>query len=232
MLTSLPVLFFDNILLVVAQYTSRHPRHSHNRDISWGNRTLNNDSDDNETGGLISKYPSRAPSPGGTPKGAPRSRSHTPTPSLNRVQTAYTPFADSPPQPRDFVTGPSNGKARMLSHSPGPAVDSEATLQDEGNHAGHGRGRANTADFSYENTPTSALPRDQGLGIGIMVQRASTPSLYGNNHQSGDLREKATWTSLGVMTENDYEGRGYGDAGLQQLMRARAVSFEDHGPGA
>ena len=109
MLISFLVLFLDNILLVVTHYTSRHPRHSHHRDVSWGNRSLAGDSD-NETGGLISKYPSRAPSPGGMPKSAPRSRGHTPAPSLNRVHTAYTPYSDSPPQPRDFAAGPSNGK--------------------------------------------------------------------------------------------------------------------------
>ena len=231
------VLFLDNVLLLVAQYTSRHPRHSHNRDISWGNRSLVSDSD-NEAGGLISKYPSRAPSPGGTPKGTPRSRGHTPAPSLNRVQTAYTPYSDSPPQPRDFVAGPSNGKARMPSRSPGPAFGSDVTLRDEGHYTGSGRVRANTGDFSYENTPTSALPEGQGLGIGITVHRPSTPSLYSNNEKNGNisrepntsgLKEKASWKSLGVMNEHDYEGKGYGDAGLQQPTRARTVSFGDHG---
>ncbi|KAG9195320.1 hypothetical protein G6011_00441 [Alternaria panax] len=126
------VLFLDNILLLVAQYTSCHSRHSHNRDISCGNRSLASDSD-HEAGGLISKCLSRAPSPGGTPKGATRSRVHTPVPSLNRVQTAYTPYSDSPPQPRDFAAGPSNSKARIPSHSPGPAFGSDVTLRDEGN---------------------------------------------------------------------------------------------------
>ncbi|KAI4948526.1 hypothetical protein J4E91_005950 [Alternaria rosae] len=128
------VLFLNNVLLAVAQYTSRHPRHSHKRDISWGSRTLHIDSDDNENGGLICKYPSRAPSPGGTPKGAPRRGSNTPTPLLNRVQTAYIPFADSPPQRYDFAAGPSNSKVRMPSRSRDPAFDSEVTLRDEGNY--------------------------------------------------------------------------------------------------
>ena len=148
MLISFLVLFLDNILLVVTHYTSRHPRHSHHRDVSWGNRSLAGDSD-NETGGLISKYPSRAPSPGGMPKSAPRSRGHTPAPSLNRVHTAYTPYSDSPPQPRDFAAGPSNGKTRVPSHSPGPAFGSDVTLRDEGNYNGQGKGRANMGDFSY-----------------------------------------------------------------------------------
>ncbi|CAN9390184.1 unnamed protein product [Alternaria alternata] len=231
------VLFLDNILLVVTHYTSRHPRHSHHRDVSWGNRSLAGDSD-NETGGLISKYPSRAPSPGGMPKSAPRSRGHTPAPSLNRVHTAYTPYSDSPPQPRDFAAGPSNGKTRVPSHSPGPAFGSDVTLRDEGNYNGQGKGRANMGDFSYENTPTSALPDGQGLGIGIAVHRASTPSLYSDADKNGNLsrkpsksnlKEKASWKSLGVMNEHDYEGKGYGDAGLQEPTRARTVSFGDHG---
>jgi hypothetical protein len=169
----------------------------------------------------------------------PRSRARAPTPSLNRVQTAYTPFSDSPPQPRDFAAGPPNGKVRTPSRSLGPAFGSEVTLRDEGSYTAPHRGRANTGDFSYENTPTSALPKDQGLCININVQRASTPSLYrkhrkddnlGGNPSTSALKETVSWKSLGVMSEQDYEGKGYGDAGLQQPSRVRTVSFGDCGP--
>ncbi|KAL1795662.1 hypothetical protein ACET3X_005886 [Alternaria dauci] len=233
------VLFLDNMLLLVAQYTSRHPPQSHHRDTSWGNRSMVSDSD-NEAGGLMTKYPSRAPSPGGIPKGAPRSRSHTPAASLSRVHTAYTLYSDSPLQPRDSAAGPSNDKARMPSRGPNSAFSSDITLRDDGNYNGQGKGKgtANMGDFSYENTPTSVLAEGQGLGIDIAVHRASTPSLYSDADKNGNLsgkpsksnlKEKASWKSLGVMNGHDYEGKGYGDVGLQQPTRARTVSFGDHG---
>jgi hypothetical protein len=195
---------------------------------------------DNETGGLVSKYASRAPSPGGTPrnltpKGTPRTRGHTPTPSL-RVQTSYTPYAASPPQPRDFA---SSHHARGKSLSPA-FFGSDVTLRDPSPlpspspmpmpvHTG--RQRAHTGDFSYENTPVDAM----GLGIGIAVHSPSSPSLYSNDgsknlggrsgEQDHGLREQSSCRSLGVMNERDYDGRG---CGIQQISRARTVSFGEH----
>jgi hypothetical protein len=237
------VLFLDNILKAVQQYTARHPSHHrshHHRDISWGASTIAHDSDI-ETGGLVSKSASRAPSPGGTPrnltpKGTPRTpRGHTPTPSLTRyAQTGYTPYADSPPQPRDFS---SSHHARGKSLSPG--FDSVVTLRDSPSplpmSVHTGRQRAHTGDFSYENTPVDAT----GLGIEIAVHGPSSPTLYSNHgsknlggrtgeHHEHGLKEQSSFRSLGFMNERDYDGRGYGNGEIQQPSRARTVSFGEH----
>jgi hypothetical protein len=244
------VLVLDNILKAVQQYTARHPSHhhhhaQHNRDISWGASTIANMDSNNETGGLISKYASRAPSPGGTPcnltpKGTPRTpRGHTPTPSLSLyAQTGYTPYENLLPQPRDFAA---SHHIRGTSFSPG--FDSDVTLRDFAIPSPSpsplpmpvhtDRQRAHTGDFSYENTPVDAT----GLGIGISVHRPSpsSPSLYSNNNNNADgngrealnrLKEQTNYKSLGVMNERDYDRRG---CGIQPPPRARTVSFGEHG---
>jgi hypothetical protein len=234
----------DNILKAVQQYTARHPshhHHHHNRDISWGASAIAHDSDI-ETGGLISKYASRAPSPGGTPrnltpKGTPRiPQGHTPTPSLNCAQTGYyTPSTDSPPQPGDFAAS-HHARGKSLS----PAFGSEVTLRDTSPsplpmHVHTGRQRAHTGDFSYENTPVDAT----GLGIEIAVHGPSSPTLYSNHgsknlggrtdeHHEHGLKEQSSFRSLGVLNERDYDGRGYGNGEIQQPSRARTVSFGEH----
>jgi len=240
----LTVLFLDNILLAVAQYTSHHPHHSsHKHHSSWGNTTLHNDSDDND--GLTSRYPSRAPSPGSTPrlntpKDTPNSRAHASTTSLTKVQTAYTPYSHSP---RTFNPEQMHAQknARPQRCSPEPVFGSDITLRGNETNIDNVRVATNTStnDFSYENTPTSALGTHgpQGLGIGIEVQRPSTPSIYSprdtkvdTSRGSDALKEKTSWKSLGVLNERDYEGKTYGGA-RQPPVRARTVSFGNHGLG-
>ncbi|RAR14115.1 hypothetical protein DDE83_002533 [Stemphylium lycopersici] len=233
------VLLFDNILIFISQYTRRHSRNSHNRDSSWGRSTLNNDSDDKEFGGIASKYPSRAPSPGGTPRGTPpRTRGHTPAPSLSRVQTAYTSYLTASPRPYEQALRPSEAHSRTPSRSPGPMFGSEVTLRDDNNQTGGSRSNPTVHDFSYDNTPTSKVPENQGQGLGMTVHPPSTPSIHNpvsghvnlSSRPSGNgLWDKASWENLGVMKEDGHEGRSYGDVGLQQPMRARTVSFGDHG---
>ena len=242
--TCFTVLFLDNILLAIAQYTSHHPHHSsHKHHSSWGNTTLHNDSDDND--GLTSRYPSRAPSPGSTPrsstpKGTPHSRGHASTTSLAKVQTAYTPSSHSPRtfNPEQMHT---QKNARSQSRSPQPAFGSDITLRGDETNTYDVRVTANTSadDFSYENTPTSALGtrEPQGLGIGIEVQRPSTPSLYNLRDATVDtsrapdaLKGKTSWKSLGPLNERDYEGRTFGEA-RQPPAHARTVSFGDHTQG-
>ncbi|RMZ70046.1 Low temperature requirement A [Pyrenophora seminiperda CCB06] len=233
------LLFLDNILLAIAQYSTHHSRHSsHQHDSSWGNTTLHNDSDENI--GLTSRYPSRAPSPNGTPrsntpKGTPHSKSHASTTSLAKVQTKYPPYYSQ--SPRNFPQEQSHKhqKATSQSRSPQPASGSDVTLRGEEYDARDTRvaTKPGTGDFSYENTPTSALGSQapQGLGIGIEVQRPSTSSVYSTYERgegSGGLKEKASWKTLGVMNERDYEGGGVSSGARQSPVRARTVSFGDH----
>jgi hypothetical protein len=108
---------------------------------------------------------------------------------------------------------------------------SDATLR--GSPSPTPRPRAHTTgDFSYENTPVSAVGEGNGLGIGIEVHSPGTPSLYSNNGEGvsgngkGVLKEKSSYKSLGVMDERDYDGSSYG---IQQPARAKTVSFGEHG---
>ena len=210
LLTTKTVLFLENILLAIQQYTARHPHHHHhNRNTSWGASTIHDS--DNETRGLISKYPSRVPSPAGTPrnltpKSTPRIRGHTPTTSLNTLHSPYLPYDDSPPQPRDFAASASSHHVRGKSLSPGPGLVTPS-----------GRHRAHTGDFSYENTPVSAV--GEGF-VGIAVHSPSTPTR--EETASHALREQTSYQSLGVLHGQECEGRGYG---VQQPIRARTVSF-------
>ncbi|KAF1940514.1 hypothetical protein EJ02DRAFT_504067 [Clathrospora elynae] len=158
MLFFLSVLLLDNLLLALAQYTSRH---SHHRGGSWG-------SDNNDTAGFISKYPSPLPSGAATPCG-PQGQ-NTPSSSLTKFNATRAPF-DTPLQGRDFAPGPSTSKIRVLSRS--PAGRGDITLMNEGDMGG----RSNTGDFSYENTPVSALPGSIGLDINFTM----SPSVYSNN---------------------------------------------------
>jgi hypothetical protein len=209
------VLFLENILLAIQQHTARHPHTHHNHNTSWGASTLNDS--DNETRGLISKYPSRAPSPSGTPrnlmpKGTPRIRGHTPTTSLNTVHSPYLSY-DSPPHPRDFAASASSHHVRGKSPSSGPGL---VTLRESPSPT-PSRHRAHTGDFSYENTPVSAVGNCSGVGIGIAVHSPSMPTREETSTHA--LREQTSYKSLGVV---DGEGRGYG---IQQPPRARTVSF-------
>lgn len=115
---------------------------------------------------------------------------------------------------------------------------SEVTLRDDNNQTGGSRSNPTVHDFSYDNTPTSEVPENQGQGLGMTVHPPSTPSIHNpvsghvnlSSRPSGNgLWDKASWENLGVMKEDGHEGRSYGDVGLQQPMRARTVSFGDHG---
>lgn len=125
------VLALDNLLLGISHHIARRAAH---RSRSWGGSTMN---DDNDTTGLISKYPSNTPNP----------NSHGTKSSISTVQTAYTPY-DTPVHTQDFATP----RDRSRGASPDP---SEGSVHEDA-HAG---------SFSYHNTPISAMPGALGLNF-------------------------------------------------------------------
>jgi hypothetical protein len=130
------VLLMDNFLLAISHHTTRR---LHRRDNSWGGSTV---AGENDTAGLISKFPSSGPS------SAP----------LSQVQTAYTPYdtprqqpfappnpqPSTPPKPIDGVQTPEIG-IRM----PGRSQEH----MDEG--------------LTYQNTPANAAPEGRGVAFAV-----------------------------------------------------------------
>ncbi|CAE7026387.1 hypothetical protein PTTW11_04065 [Pyrenophora teres f. teres] len=173
------VLFLDNILLAIAQYTTHHSRHNlHKHHSSCGNATPHNDSDTN--------YPSRTPSPSHTPRWT--------TPARRSPRTKATASTTSLPKVHTHTHTPRNSPHLYTTAIPHPTfTDSDVTLHsDEPNTHTHTTNPPSPTQqtFSYQNTPTSAEPKPLGLGIGrgIEAQKQNTHSPCNQNSSSSASR--------------------------------------------
>ncbi|CAO2653769.1 Nn.00g031800.m01.CDS01 [Neocucurbitaria sp. VM-36] len=185
------ILILDNALLAISHHTSR--RSSHHRGGSWGGSTINDPSDDNDTINLISKSPRNAPSPNPNSQVVP----------LNSVHTAYRPYDSPPSQEPDFATRTSYNVTRA--HSRSPYGSSRVTFNEDAD------GNSNS-NFSYQNTPVEAL----GIGVAVSPLVQSERDTAGKKQSS---KSKAGYDSLGVVDEDEYDGREY----VQHPMRIRTV---------
>jgi hypothetical protein len=127
----------DNVFLAVSNHNSRRFLH---RGTSWGDSTINEDTD---TANLISKNQN-------TPPSVP------PTVPLSRVQTAFTPY-DTPTQDRDFASRKTHLDTPLKQTR---TPDSGTTLLEDAEGSDNG-------NFSYQNTPVDA--NVGGLGISVAM---------------------------------------------------------------
>ncbi|KAJ4364694.1 hypothetical protein N0V83_009291 [Neocucurbitaria cava] len=183
------ILVSDNALLAVSHHTSR--RSSHHRGGSWGGSTVNDTSDENDTVNLLSRSPRNVPSPSPNPPTAP----------FHAVHTAYGPYDSPPAQDQYLAAHTTNNSTRARSRS--PYNTSRVTLHEDVTGSGH-------LDFSYQNTPVEAL------GIGAAV---SPMSQREGDAASSNYSSRAGYESLGVVDEDEYDGREY----VQHPLRVRTV---------
>lgn len=153
---------------------------------------MNNPSDD--TTDLISKYPSNTPN----------RDSNSPSAGFKNVQTAYRPYDSAPIQEQHVSSRPHFHTPTNMSRTPS---SSAVTLRD-----GDGSG---SIDFSYLETPVSALPRDADNDP-VSIK---SPQYKDENNLNHKRKSRGGYESLGATDEHEYDGQDY----VQHPMRVRTI---------